>query len=136
VRIFLLAVLAIGSIWNAFTTMYGTIQILGNTTLQILTALLFSALVFGFLLNTRAIMKWHSGFLSSIAKFFWFVALSYNFFTSWIGNSNLLLSRNLETTTVIILIGLILLVTASPVLLSALWQSRAFSSPDAEMRRA
>lgn len=136
-RLFLLVVLAIASVWDAFTTVYGTIRILGNAPLQIMAALLFSALIFGFVLNSRTIMKWHSGFISGITKFFWFVAVSYDLFTSWIGNSALILrARDMEATTVIILIGLTLLVTASPILLSAFWQSRAFSSQDAEMRRA
>jgi hypothetical protein len=136
-RLFLLVVLAIASVWDAFTTVYGTIQILGNAPLQIMAALLFSALIFGFVLNTRTIMRWHSGFMSGITKFFWFVALSYDLFTSWVGNSNLILrSRNMEAATFIILVGLTLLVTASPILLSAFWQSRSLSSQDAEMRRA
>jgi hypothetical protein len=135
-RLFLLVVLAIASVWDAFTTVYGTIRVLGNAPLQIMASLLFSALILGFVLNTRTIMRWHSGFVSGITKFFWFVALSYDLFTSWIGNSALILrARDMEATTFIILLGLTLLVTASPILLSSLWQARSLSQ-DAEMRRA
>lgn len=121
-RIFLLIVLAIATVWDGFTTVYGTLQALGDGPIQIGIAFLFSGLIFGFVLNTKRLMRWKGGFVSGVAKFFWVIALGYDLYTSWIGNSALVVRGNGSATKIIILIGLTLLVTASPILLSAMWQ--------------
>jgi len=118
-KIFLLIVLAIATVWDGFTTVYGTIQVLGSGPFQIMASLLFSALILAFVLNTRRIIKWRSDFVGVIARFFWVIALGYDFYTSWIGNKNLVVPGTANTGT-IILIGLTLLVVASPILLSTM----------------
>lgn len=117
-RIFLLIVLIVATIWDGFTTIYGTIQILGDGPLQIVASVLFSALILGFVLNTRRILGRLNGFIGVITKFFWFIALGYDFYTSWTGNANLLVQPSGETAETVVLIGLTLLVIASPILLS------------------
>ena len=123
-KLFLFIVLTIASIWDSFTTVYATLSILGTGPLQIVAALLFAALIMSFMLNTRRIMQWRSGFLGGIVKVFWFVALASDFYTAWVGNSNLLAQGQESTAELIVLTGLTLLVTASPILLSGLWERR------------
>lgn len=129
-KIFLVIVLVIATIWDAFTTAFGTILILGDGPIQIGASLLFSALIFSFVLNTRRVMKWKRGVVGGVAKFFWAIALGYDLYTSWVGNSALIVRGSGTAAETAILIGLTLLVTASPILLSAAWQSR--SSDDKE----
>jgi hypothetical protein len=117
-KIFLLIVLVMAAIWDGFTTFYGTIQILGDGPLQIVASVLFSALILGIVLNTRRILERLNGFIGVITKFFWFVALSYDFYTSWTGNADLIVGRSGETAETLVLLGLTLLVIASPILLS------------------
>ena len=74
-RIIFLVVLAFASVWDVFTTVYGTVFVLGDAPLQILDAVLFSGLIFGFVLNTRRILKWRGGFIGGVTKAFWFIAL-------------------------------------------------------------
>jgi hypothetical protein len=121
---FLFIVLTIATIWDTFTTVYATVNILGTGILQIIAALLFAALILSFMLNTRRIMQWRSGFVGGIVKVFWFVALACDFYTTWVGNANLLTRGQGDTAELVILTGLTLLVTSSPLLLSTLWERR------------
>jgi len=100
------------------------VDIFGTGLLQILAALLFAALILSFMLNTRRIMQWRFGFVGGVIKAFWFVALACDFYTAWVGNSALLARGQESTPELILLIGLTLLVTASPILLSVLWERR------------
>ena len=124
VETFLMIILGLASIWDAFATVYGTSQVLGNGTLQIAAALLFGGLILGFVLNSRRILKWRSSFFGGLLKFFWFIALCYDFLTTWIANRDIIGQEQNSVVQVIILIGLTLLVSASPILLSGLWEKR------------
>lgn len=124
-EVFLIIILALASIWDAFATVYGTLEVLGRGPLQIVAALIFSGLILGFMLNSRRIFKWRGSFFGVLLKFFWFVALCYDFLTSWIANSDLIIGADENSTVQIFLIlGLTLLVTGSPILLSGLWERR------------
>jgi hypothetical protein len=123
-RLFLFIVLTLASIWDVFTTVYATLTILGTGIVQIIAALLFAALIMSFILNTRRIMQWRSGFVGGIVKVFWFVALACDFYTAWVANVDLLTRGQESTAELIIVIGLTLLVTSSPILLSVLWERR------------
>jgi len=124
-EILLLAILAIGTLWNAFTIVFGAMSILGDGLLQIVAALLFSALVLGFVLNTTKIVRSRSGFIGGLLTFFWFISVCYNFYTSWIGNRKLIVPEGSGSgAEIAILIGLTLLGASSPILLSALWGRR------------
>lgn len=125
-RAFLLILLALAAVWDAFTTGYGTIQILGTNFLQIIVAILFSALVFAFNLGTKRIMQWQEGFVSWFAKFVWLVAIVFDFFTSWVANSDLIIGGDRSGAETFMLFGLTLLVTAAPMLLYAMWSPRSF----------
>ena len=91
-----------------------------------------SALVFSFVLNTKRIIRWQRGFINFLVKFLWLIAFSYDVFTSWLGNANLLVGSSSTSSAIIILIGLTLLVSASPILLSGMWQKT--DSPPATSR--
>ncbi|HMQ54084.1 MAG TPA: hypothetical protein PKE64_14475 [Anaerolineae bacterium] len=129
---FLTGVLVLATVWDGFTTIYGTILIFGTGPFQLFAAFLFSMLIMAFMLNTMRLMRWHRGFATSIAKVFWFVALIYDFYTSWVGNSNLITQNRGDTAEIFMLIGLSLLVIASPILLSAMWQARSKSEQPME----
>jgi hypothetical protein len=121
----LLVVLAVASVWDVFMTIYGTVTILGSGPLQIAASLLFSALVLTLLLNTKRIMRSLSGLMGGLTKFFWFIAIVYDFFTSWVGNSQLIIGNERNAGQTVILIGLTLLVVSSPILLSELWERKS-----------
>jgi hypothetical protein len=128
-EILLLAILAIGTLWNAFSTVYGAMSILGDGLLQVIASLLFSALVLGFVLNTTKIIRTRSGFIGGLLTFFWFISVCYNFYTSWIGNRRLLGGEGGSGAETVILIGLTLLGASAPILLSALWGRRYPAKP-------
>jgi hypothetical protein len=124
----LLVVVAIGTLWDAFTTIYGTILILGNGPIPALAALIFTALMLGFLLATMRIFRWQGGFSGVLLKFFWFVALAYDFYSSWVGNNDLIVGESSTPAQSFVIIGFTLLVISSPVLLSILWDRRMQAS--------
>lgn len=125
-RITLLSViLAIASVWAAVAAALGSIAILGTGAIPIIAALLFTALVFAFLLATRRIAQWQGSFPDVLLKFFWFVALGYGLYTTWVGNRNLIVGAGRPTAAqAFILIGLTLLLVSSPIVLSWLWARR------------
>jgi hypothetical protein len=127
-RAFLLILLTIAAVWDAFTTVYGTIQILGTNFLQIAVAILFSALVFAFNLGTKRIMQWYEGFVSWFAKVVWLVAIAFDFYTSWVTNSDLVIRGDRSGADTFMLFGLTVLVTAAPMLLYAMQNPRWFRS--------
>lgn len=129
---FLLIVLVLATSWDAFTTLYGTILIFGTEPVQLFASFLFSMLILAFMLNTVRIMRWQRGFATNVAKMFWFVALIYDFYTSWVGNSDLITQNRGDTVEIVMLLGLSLLVIASPILLSAMWQARSKSEQPIE----
>jgi len=126
-KLYLLIVLTLAAIWDGFATVYGTLQVLGDGLPQIVASFLFSALIMGFVLNTARIMRWaRSGeFVALITTFFWFIALGYDFYTSWLGNADFIIQNSGDSTETVILVGLTALVVASPILLSLMWERRA-----------
>jgi hypothetical protein len=124
-QIALLVILAIASAWAAVAATLGSIVILGTGAIPVIAALLFTALVFAFLLTTRWVLQWQGSFAGILLKFFWFVALGYGFYTTWVGNRNLIVGVGRPTTAqAFLLIGLTLLLISSPIVLSWLWARR------------
>lgn len=134
-EILLMAILALGTLWNAFTIVYGAISILGNGIIEIVASLLFSALVLGFVLNTTKIIKSRSGFIGGLLALFWFISVCYNFYASWIGNRLLMGREQGGGAETALLIGLTLLGASSPILLSVLWGRRYRTEPVQETSR-
>jgi hypothetical protein len=121
-RIFLLIALGIATLWDAFTTVYGTVLILGSGPVQIVAAVLFGILILGFSINTLRIFRLKTSFVGVLIRLFWFVAICYDFYTSWVANSELLGSGRGGFAENFVLFGVTLMITASPILLFALWQ--------------
>jgi hypothetical protein len=124
-QIALLVILAIASVWAAVAATLGSIVILGTGAIPVIAALLFTALVLAFLLGTRWIVQWQGNFPGALLKFFWFVALGYGLYTTWVGNRNLIIGVGRPTTAqAFLLTGLTLLLVSSPIVLSWLWARR------------
>jgi hypothetical protein len=114
----LVAVLFCATAWDAFTTLYGTQRILGEGCAPISAAVLFAVLVTVLLLNTERILEMDSeGFQGVLSKFLWFLAIVYDLYTAWTGNHRFLV-QELDLPRTVVLAGLTLLATGSPMLLS------------------
>ncbi|MCK5720048.1 MAG: hypothetical protein KAH84_08910 [Thiomargarita sp.] len=119
-------VFGLASLWDGFTTVYGTTEILGGGSPQILGAsAIFSLIILAFLLNTNMIWKMaYDELLGGLLKIMWFVALGYDLYTSYIGNQYFILEGHGNNTQLFILLGITLLVTGSPIFLSLLWDNK------------
>lgn len=120
-NIVLLSVLSMASLWDGFTTVYGSIATLGNDPTQVVVSILLAALIISLLLNTSQIFNIKKLFTRVLSGIFWVTAVCYDLYTSWIGNSTFVIKDEKDTAQLIILFGLTMLVTGSPILLSLLW---------------
>ena len=123
-----LAISAIAALWDALTTVYGTVTILGEpeTISHIMIGVLFGALILIVLLNTRQIFA-RSGAGSEFFRIFWTVALVYDTITAWQGNRNFIFPGYLQGQQQILLVGLTAMVSGSPILCSYLMHERSKS---------
>lgn len=118
----LVLVLGLASFWDGFTTVYGTINTIGMGIFQLIAGLIFGALILCCLLFTERIIRWESNFTGAILRFFWFIALCYDLYTSWLGNRDFIIGYNPSDKKTVVLIGLTALVSGSPIILSLLWK--------------
>lgn len=118
---FLLIALGIGAIWDGFTTVAGTVEILGSGGLQIMAAVVFALIIAGFLLGTTYVRNLE-GILGKALQGGWWMALLYDLYTSYTGNRDFIMDGQVAGSQHVLLIGLTLLVTASPVLFSLIWE--------------
>ncbi|MFN0139625.1 MAG: hypothetical protein ACKVQW_06020 [Pyrinomonadaceae bacterium] len=118
----LIVVLIAASLWDGFTTIYGTLNILGSGGVAIVASLLFGALILSFLLNTQKVWKWESDFAGGLLKLFWFVAIAYDLYTAWDGNQAFIVGETKNEKQLIVLAGLTIMISGSPVILSILWE--------------
>jgi hypothetical protein len=108
-------------LWDGFTTFYGTSQIMGSDPLQLIASVIFAVIITGFLFGTKIIWESSSSnFLSFLLRSLWLVALGYDLYTSYLGNKNFILSGNVNDDQMIILIGMTILVSGSPIIFSYL----------------
>lgn len=118
----LLIVLVIASVWDGFTTVYGTLVILGNDGVSIIVSLIFAGLLLSFLLNTKKIVGWETDFTGGILRFFLFVSIAYDLYTAWIGNQTFIVGDTTDGRKIAFLVGLTLMISGSPMVLSLLWE--------------
>ncbi len=118
----LLVVLVIASVWDGFTTVYGTLIILGHDGVSIIVALIFAGLLLSFLLNSKRIVDWEKDFTGGILRFFLFVAIVYDLYTAWIGNQTFIVGNTTDGKKIAFLVGLTLMISGSPMVLSLLWE--------------
>lgn len=118
----LLAVLVAASLWDGFTTIYGTLEILGTGAVAVIASLLFGALILSFLLNTQKVFSWESDFAGGLLRLFWFIAIAYDLYTAWTGNQAFIVGNTNEQRQMIVLTGLTLMISGAPVILSIMWE--------------
>lgn len=118
----LLIVLICASAWDGFTTVYGTLGILGSGGVPIIAALLFGALILSFLLNTRRVIGWEKDFAGGFLRLFWVIAISFDLFTAWTGNETFIVGEPNDQKRILVLAGLTIMVSGSPVVLSVVWE--------------
>jgi hypothetical protein len=110
------------TIWDTFTTVYGTHLIFGDGFVQMAASIGFSLILTGFLLRTIPIIKNPSDdLIPAGAKILWFIAIGYDVFTSFTGNMDLILGNASGTQKVILAIGLTIFVCSAPIGLSKLY---------------
>jgi hypothetical protein len=118
----LIIILGAAALWDGFTTIYGTLQILGTDVAPVIASLLCGALILSLLLNTKRIMSWESDFSGGLLRLFWFIAVAYDLYTSWMGNQTFLVKTTINDHKLAVLAGVTLLISGSPIVLSLLWE--------------
>jgi hypothetical protein len=119
----MLLLLSIASLWDGFTTVTGTLDILGIGWPQLLASITFSLVILGFLIGTAKIFDTdESGVAYCIMRILWWFGLSYDLYTSYLGNKNFVLGGYIEGNQILILIGLTVFVSSSPILISVLFR--------------
>lgn len=114
----MLVALVSASLWDGFTTVYGTSRILGGDPVQVIASGLFGLLVLVFMLNSRAIISGKDDAKTAIGRVLWFTAIAYDLYTAWVGNARFLVGESVSGERTAILIGVTIMVSGSPVLLS------------------
>ncbi len=129
-RNLLLLIFGLVALFDGFTTVLGTAAILGETTPGILISILFSLIILAFMIGTYPIWnasvidtwvenKETEGCLLFFIRFLWIAAFLYDIFTSYSGNKFLVVGEETASASQeAILVGLTLLVSASPIFVS------------------
>ena len=111
--------LSIGSMWDGFTTLIGTNDILNG----IIPSITFTILIFGFMVATSFIFR-SSGLLGFFLKIFWITALMYDLYTSYLGNIKYIIANStMNDEQLLLIIVFTLLATASPMLIGLVYNS-------------
>ena len=115
--------LGIVTVWDTFTTITGTAEILGGSGIAFFLSILFALMITAILIKTIPIM-YHprKDFLYTGAKLLWGLAFLYDLFTSFIGNRGLIETggNDFGFAQVIVTIGMTIFVTSSPIAISYL----------------
>ena len=120
-------VLGFASIWNVYTVYFGTIIILQQEGLsQVVSASILTVIILNFLYNTENILIYTSGDSGTVLKFFWFLAIIYDFTISYVANSKLLFNAQ-NFTQLIIFIYINCSLLLSPVVFASLDYSKNIS---------
>lgn len=126
-RQILLIALILVTIWDTFTTVTGTMAIIGNGKIQLFLSIIFGLIISGFLLSTMLILKNPKDDIIIMgAKALWFLALGYDLYTSFTGNQSLIAesSSSDEIGQLAITIGMTLFVSSSPIAISYITYDR------------
>jgi hypothetical protein len=110
--------LGVVTIWDAYTTVSGTLGILGATTGPIILSILCAVFVGGILINTVPVISNPSDdVLTTGSKGLWGLCLVYDFYTAYVGNSDLT-SAGGEGRGIFILILMTAITVACPITIS------------------
>ena len=121
----LVLVFGSASLWDGFTTVYGTSQIMGGGMIGIIAGVLVALIVLIMLSGTNVFwfQEWGSNreIQLWIFRIFWLGALCYDAYTSYLGNERFLVSEYPSGPENFVLVGMTFLVTGSPVMMSILF---------------
>ena len=114
----------LASLWDGFTTFHGTANILANNNnvepnIIIIISSVFAIIILGFMWSTVYIWEM-DGFSRLLFIVFWFVAVGYDLYTSYIGNLEFIMRGQVNDQQFIVLVGITLLISGSPIFVSLL----------------
>ena len=126
----ILIITGFAGLWDGFTTFYGLSEIMGVSDVmelksiemtKIIASACFALVITGFLFATKTIweISKHNA-IAPILRFLWFIAFSYDVYTSFYGNQAFIFSGNINDEQIIMLVGMTVLVSASPIVYSYL----------------
>lgn len=108
-------VFGISSLWDAFTTLVGTSAVLQSN--SIVFSLVAAVVILAFMIGTKYIWN-QEGTLKTVLIVMWIIALGYDIFTSYTGNLAVVMEGHANGDQEVFLIGLTILTSASPILVS------------------
>jgi hypothetical protein len=124
-RNIILSILGVGTLYDLFTTLSGTLQIFQISFLAIVMSLLFTTMIAAMLFYTYEIHSNGSGQgFAGLFRMLWLLAVAYDLWTAFTGNAEFLLNMDYHNLTtqnwkqLIILVGLTIFVSSCPVILS------------------
>lgn len=130
----ILVITGLAGLWDGFTTFYGLSEIMGVSDVmglrsremtKIIASACFALVITGFLFATKTI--WEISKNNAIApmlKLLWFIAFFYDVYTSFYGNQAFIFSGNINDEQMMMLVGMTVLVSASPIVYSYLIDNR------------
>lgn len=117
----LVLVLAMSSLWDSFTTIYGTYQIFGasgGSPVKLIASVLFGLLVLSLMLSTKHIFRWKQDAAGALIRVFWLIAAVFDVYTTWTGNQYFVFGNQLDKSQLVMLVGFTALISGSPLILS------------------
>lgn len=125
-KILLVIFLGFVTIWDMTTTVTGTSEILGDSGISFFLSVVFALMLALLLVKTIPIMYHpNKDLLHTSAKVLWGAAISYDMFTSFIGNKSLIESTGstFDIPQLAVVVGMTVFVSSSPVVISYLLYS-------------
>ena len=116
----LLLIFGAVSIWDGFTTFYGTSEILGEEGSRTAVSAFFALIILGFMVGTSFIWDL-DGALGVILKLCWFVSVGFDLYTSYNGNLKFVMNDFADGEQQAVLWGITILVSAAPIIVSLIW---------------
>jgi hypothetical protein len=111
------------TIWDTITTVTGTMSIIGDGDAQLFIAVIFGVMISSFLVATIPLLENPSQHpIIYGAKFMWLLAVSYDLYTSFMGNLTFIVdgAQVGDIAQKVITIGITLFVSSSPIAISYL----------------
>ena len=130
----ILVITGLAGLWDGFTTFYGVSEIMGVSDVmelrsrdmtKIIASACFALVITGFLFATKTIWEIsNNNAIAPMLKLLWFIAFFYDLYTSFYGNQAFIFSGNINDEQMMMLIGITILVSASPIVYSYLLDNR------------
>jgi len=130
----ILFITGFAGLWDGFTTFYGLTEIMGVSDVmelksreitKIIASACFALVITGFLFGTKTIWETSkNNAIAPILKLLWFIAFFYDVYTSFYGNQEFIFSGRSNDEQMMMLIGMTILVSGSPIIYSYLIDDR------------